>query len=346
MKRIMNMFAQDFLLAYRNGHVLITVILLIGALLLIAFLPRSLKIHNELLLDTSTDLVLNAYLRQQGVAEEIIFTERAAFDQVLEKNPNKIGIIFSGGLEQPHFEFIVRSAVPEQNLRLLQASLDTAVADMRGDAAAAPVQVEYLRQQTGVIPFNLLPLPVLLIFEVVLLGFFIVAVMVFQEKSEGTLRAYRVTPGGTLSYILSKMLLFLVLSLIYGLIPVLFAFGLGVNFLPLLLLLGLSSSLMTMFSLGIASYYRNLTEWFFVGVALLLINSLPIISYGMPAFAPGWLTWLPSYHGVFAVRDVLFSDAGLAQISPTLLYLLALNLAALAFCYYAVRSQLMKGARA
>jgi hypothetical protein len=346
MKRIFSLFIQDLTLAYRNGHILITVILLIGALLLITFLPRSLKIHNELLLDTSSGLVFNAYLRQQGVAEDIVFTERAAFEQALEKNPNKIGIVFSGGLEQPRFEFIVRSVVAEQNLRLLQASLDAAIAEMRGDLVTSPVQVDYLREQTGEIPFNLLPLPVLLIFEVVLLGFFIVAVMVFQEKSEGTLRAYRVTPGGTIPYIMSKTLLFIVLSLIYGLIPVVYAFGLRVNFIPLLLLLGLSSSLMTMFSLGVAAYYRNLTEWFFVGVALLVINSMPIISYGMPAFAPGWLTWLPSYYGVFAVRDVLFSNAGLAQISPTLLYLFALNLAALAFSYYAVRSQLMKGGRA
>jgi hypothetical protein len=345
MKRILNLFTQDLYLAYRNGHVLITVILLVAALLLIAFLPRSLKIHNELVLDTSPELVLNTYLRQQGLTGDIVFTDRAAFDAALEKNPNKLGIVFSGGLEQPRFEFIIRGVVAEQNLRLLQASLDAAIADLQGQAGM-PVQVQYLREQTGEIPFNLMPLPVLLIFETVLLGFFIVAVMVFQEKSEGTLRAYRVTPSGTLAYILSKNLLFLVLSLAYGLIPVLFAFGLGINYLPLLLLLGLSSSLMTMFSLGVAAYYRNLTEWFFVGVALLLVNSLPIISYGMPTFAPGWLTWLPSYRGVFAVRDVLFSHAGLAQISPTLLYLFVLNLAALAFCYYAVRSQLMKGGRA
>jgi fluoroquinolone transport system permease protein len=35
--------------------------------------------------------------------------------------------------------------------------------------------------------------PVVIVFEVVLLGFLIAAVMMFQEKQEGTLRAYRVT---------------------------------------------------------------------------------------------------------------------------------------------------------
>jgi hypothetical protein len=58
-----------------------------------------------------------------------------------------------------------------------------------------------------------------------------------------------------------------------------------------------------------------------VGVAVLIINSLPMISYGLPSFAPAWLTYIPSYPTVFATRDLLFYGAGWTDILPVVLYL-------------------------
>jgi fluoroquinolone transport system permease protein len=103
--------------------------------------------------------------------------------------------------------------------------------------------------------------------------------------------------------------------------------------------------LMTMFSLAVAVFFRNLSEWFFVGVAILLVNSLPMFSYAMPSFAPAWVTLIPSYPAVFASRDVLFYGSGLLAISPTVLYLVVLNLLALAAAYAAVRFKLLEEGR-
>lgn len=346
MKRLWNLLAQDLLLIYRSGHVLITLILLAITLLLITFLPRSVDSRLEIVLDTSPGKVVEQALRARGLPADAFYDDRAAFDAALEQNPMKVGVVFSGGLEVPRFEIITSTAVAEENINLLRANLEGLLAEMQGLPEPSGVAVTYLRERTAPPPFNLRFVPVILIFEVVLLGFFIVAVMVFQEKAEGTLRAYRVTPAGALPYILSKVLLFAALSIVYGVIPVLYGFGLGVDYLALLALLALSSALMTLFSLLVAAFYRDLTEWFFVGVAILLVNALPMLSYALPAFAPRWLTLLPSYAGVFAARDVLFAGAGLERIAPTLLYLLGLCLAAFAACYLVVRAQIMRGQRA
>ncbi len=344
MKRFVSLFTQDLLISYRSGHVLIIGLLLVVMAALVLFLPREIKVHNELILDTSPGAPLAAYLRELGADEGVVYTDQAAFLADLERQPNKVGVVFSGGLDAPAFELVTNSAIPAANLGLLEASLERAILELRG-AASDQFPVEYLRPVSPPPDFNIRFVPVILIFEVVLLGFLIAAVMMFQEKQEATLRAYRVSPAGTWTYILSKNALFLVLSLLYGLPILLLAFGLDFNLPLTLLLIALSSLLMTTLSLAIAVFFNNLSEWFFAGVAILVLNSLPMISFGLPAFAPAWLTWIPSYPAVFATRDVLFNAATFGDILPTVLYLAALTALAFAAAYAAIRFKLLKEGR-
>jgi hypothetical protein len=179
----------------------------------------------------------------------------------------------------------------------------------------------------------------------VLLGFFIVAVLVFQEKQEGAIRAYRVSPAGPLAYILSKNLLLVVLALPYGGLLVLAGRGLEVNYLNLFILIILSSSLMTFAGLFVAVFFNNISEWFFIGVFILILNMLPLIAYAMPAFAPAWLTWIPSYPVVFGVREILFPTGKSGFMLPMAGLLAAQTAVALAAAYWAVSTRLMREAR-
>jgi hypothetical protein len=344
MNRFASLFLQDMTLAYRSGHVLITGILLVLMAALVLFLPREVRAQNELILDAAPGAPLARYLAEQGVAAGVVYTDESAFRAALDRQPAKVGVIFSGGVDEPSFEIISHGTIAGTTLGLLEWSLDRAIVEIRG-ATPEGLAVEFLRPVTAPPAFNVHFVPVLLVFEVVLLGFLIAAVMMFQEKQEATLRAYRVTPAGALNYILSRNALFLVLSLAYGLPLLLLAFGLAADYALMILLIVLSSSLMTMLSLAIAVFFRNLSEWFFVGVAVLIVNSLPMVSYAVPTFAPRWLTWIPSYPAVFATRDVLFHGAGLVDILPTVLYLAALNVAAFAAAFVAVRYKLLMEGR-
>lgn len=344
MKRFISLFIQDLLVSYRSGQVLIIALLLMVMSALILFLPREIKVHNELILDTSPGTPLAAHLRGMGVGDGVVYTDEAVFRADLERQPGKVGVVFSGGPDAPVFEIITNSAISEANLRLLEVSLDHAILELRGVAQDAFL-VEYLRPINPLPAFNVRFVPVILVFEVVLLGFLIAAVMMFQEKQESTLRAYRVSPAGAWTYILSKNALFLALSLAYGLPILLLAFGAEFNLPLTFLLLALSSLLMTTLSMAIAVFFNNLSEWFFAGVAILVLNSLPMISYGLPAFAPAWLTWLPSYSAVFATRDVLFNAATFGDILPTVIYLAALTVLTFAAAYTAIRYKLLKEGR-
>ena len=341
MKRFFSMFMQDLILAYRNGLILIIWVLLVVMVALMLFLPKQLKVHNEMILDKSNGAILTTYLKDQGVGDGVVYLDEQEFYEELEKKPNKVGVVFSGDLENPVFEFITNSIVAEVNLNLLKSSLDSAILDLKGEKVDE-LPVTYLRGVLTSPPFNLKITPIALVFEVVLLGFLFVAVMMFQEKQEATMRAYRVTPAGPLNYIFSKNLLFIILSLIYGLPLVLIGFGLGINYGLLLVVVVLSASMMTLISLFIAVFFKNLSEWFFIGVSLMVLNSLPSISYAMPSFAPKWITWIPSYPAVFAVRDVLFHAATWVDIQPTVILLVVLNVVGFFMAFVAIQRKLLK----
>jgi ABC-2 type transport system permease protein/fluoroquinolone transport system permease protein len=294
-----------------------------------------------MILDLSQGSILATYLNSQGVGEGVVFIDEQEFNHQLEKQPNKVGVIFSGDLVNPMVELITNSQIPVENINLLKASLDRAILDLRGESSAT-IPVIFLRGVMQTPAFNLKIIPVALVFEVVLLGFFFVSVMMFQEKQEATLRAYRVTPAGVWNYILSKNLLFIVLSIAYGLPLLLVGFGLSINYGLILVLVILTASMMTLISLFIAVFFRNLSEWFFVGVAVLVINSLPSISYGIPSFSPAWMRWIPSYPAVFAVRDVLFNTATWVEVQPTIILLVILNGIGLLLAYLAIQRKLLK----
>ena len=192
------------------------------------------------------------------------------------------------------------------------------------------------------IPLNKNMIPIFMSFEVILLGFLIGAVLIFQSKQEGTLRSYRVSPGGTLIFILSKVILYDVISLIYGLVVALIAFGTAPDYLQLSLLILASSTLMTLLGLGIAVFFTNISEWFFAGGALLIVAMLPMLAYAMPVFSPAFITWIPTYGIIFGFRDVLFGMGSAATLNQTFLTLGVSLLISFTFCTLAVDKRLMK----
>jgi ABC-2 type transport system permease protein/fluoroquinolone transport system permease protein len=224
----------------------------------------------------------------------------------------------------------------------MRTTLDTVVRTLRGETPPSQFDVQLLRPAAEPVPLNLSILPVALVFEVVLLGFTFGAVMIFQEKQEGVNRAYRVSPGTTLDYIGAKNLLFIAMSLIYGTLLLLVAFGLEADYGRILLLVVLTSSAMTLVGLAIAVFFNNISEWFFVGVGVLIINMLPVFSYSIPTFAPRWLTVIPSYPVLFGAREILFSTGRTGFMSPLVLQLVLFNVVAFVLCYVAVERKLMK----
>lgn len=103
-----------------------------------------------------------------------------------------------------------------------------------------------------------------------------------------------------------------------------------------------ASAFMTMFGLGFAAWFRNLSHWFFPGLAVLILNMIPFFAYVYPVFNPSWIRAIPSYGLIFALREALFPTGDSELISRTLLTGLAWLAAAAGFGAYSVRARLLK----
>lgn len=349
------MLTQDVVLAWRNGHVAVVIAMAILMIALVIFLPAEISTGpSEYVLDTIPGTPVRSALAQLGADVEGLPATEAEFDALLDEHPNATGVMIEGTLERPRVEIIQRTALPEESVNLLIASIDMVIRELqsRDDAESSAdlrhavdsaFPVERLRPQAEIVPLNLSGVPVFLAFEVGILGFLLVAVFVFQEKQEGTVRAYRVTPGGTWSYIASKTSVFTLLAILYGVIVVTVAFGPAVNWPAVLGLVIWASAFMTVFGLGFAVWFRNLSHWFFPGLAILVVNMLPFFAYVYPIFNPEWVRAIPSYALVFALREALFPTGDAALIRETLLTGLVWLAAAVAFAAFSVRTRLLRG---
>ena len=342
-RKLANTISQDFLLTFRSGH--IYVILAMAAIILILVFALPVEINNqaeEYFVDASDSGSFEQALVRLGTEPSMILSSEADLQTALEESQRALGVIFRGSLEAPEFEIIVQGNIAEENIHLLEKTLDSIIQSLRGTNQPVEAKTTILNEDIEPIPLNKNMIPIFMSFEVILLGFLIGAVLIFQSKQEGTLRSYRVSPGGTLIFILSKVILYDAISLIYGLVVALIAFGTAPNYLQLSLLIIASSTLMTLLGLAIAVFFTNISEWFFAGATLLIVAMLPTLSYAMPVFSPTFITWIPTYHIIFGFRDVLFGMGSAATLNQTFLTLGVSLLVGFSLCYIAVDQRLMK----
>ena len=343
MKKFSSLFMQDLAITFRNAVFWIFVMMLVIIIALVIFLPEKLDVKAaEYFYDANSEKVFEKVLLDLGLGEDALFDSREAMLQALEKSKKGIGVVFEGDLQDPRFTIYTEGPVAEENLRLMDEVLDLVMANIKGEPVPENFSFEQLHEDTQPVPMNKSVIPIFLVFDAATLGYFFVAVLMFQEKEEGTIRAIRVSPAGTLNYILSKTILYALISLGYGAIATVVAVGFGANYLHLAVLVALASILMTLVGMIVAIFFKSLSEWFFPGALLLIINMMPVVSYAAPVFSPKWIRLIPSYPLIFAVNDILFVPDKQGYMGSLILLLVVEILVVFAVCYPLVHKKLMK----
>ncbi len=343
-RRFATMFARDAILAWRNGQLAVTMAIMGVMILLVVLLPAQVRTKpNEIILDLMEGRPLYRAALASGANMDAFASDEEEFAKRLASSGTAIGIVARDGQGGSAMELRAGANVSDGALALLEASLDELLRRAEGRPSAARFPVESLSPAPRPIALNLKGIPVVLIFEAGILGFLLVAVFIFQEKQEGTIRAYRASPGGALAYIGSKALVFVVLSVLYGagVIAAGAVMGARPNLAGALLALAGASAAITLGGLGFACYFSNLSGWFFPGLGLLLLNILPFFSYANPAFSPWWMDLIPSYPYLRLTEAYFFNPA--SPPSQGLLWQALAWLAALAaFAFASVKAKLLK----
>jgi ABC-2 type transport system permease protein len=198
------------------------------------------------------------------------------------------------------FGLLIRFAVPSE---ITHATPDL-LADHVGELELPTPTV--LDPEARKPAFDQQMVPILFALDLCLLGFMFGAVMVLEDRQNGTIRAFRVAPAGALAYVTSKLGVNLGLSLINLVLLV----GLAA---PAMLakpaLVGLALLIcagMTLLGIGLAPLSRSLAQFFFPMIVIGLVCALPMYLVWSPARGLAWTRVLPTWHMLFGTEAIAF----------------------------------------
>lgn len=341
--RLLNLLKLDATLLWRNKfvHVSLLVALIFVAVINYA-IPGELKAGvAEYVFDGTEGQVFADFLAREIDPGFIINSEQELRQRVGD-DPNSVGIILEGSPENPRAVLIQQGHEHPKSIRLLAVAMDTLWEREGGVSRPTAHSTSFLYPEAQRIPFNLALLPILIALESVVLGFYFAAVMVFQEKDEGGIKAYRVSPGGVTEYIASKVLVNVGLGLLSGLLIVGATVGLGVQYGQLILLIVVAAAVLTLLGLGLGVFYANLSGFIYPALLVMTVLTLPLAFYLFPAFNLPLINLVPTYPVMFGLREVLFPAGRPGLMTEVFGVLLPQAAMAALFCYVAVKRRLMQ----
>jgi len=151
-------------------------------------------------------------------------------------------------------------------------------------------------------------IPILLTFSGALLGMFVMTAYIFLDKKEGVIEAYAVTPSSVWRYLLSKIMVLLLTSVVSGLIIVMPVLGFTINYGLLILLLITIGFFASSTGLLIASFFDNMAKAFGIIYLLFFILMVPGIAYFVPGWDPFWIKFIPSYPMLQGFKEIILPE--------------------------------------
>ncbi len=343
MGRLLSLVRQDMVVAYRSRfpHAVLVVALLFIALI-VWVVPKDMNHDSSVMhLDQTMNREVAPWLLQNGVPAEDLAVDDASLMEAVEDR-QQTGVLWEGSLENPQITIFYPGLQSDSSMMVMEAALESLVRSARGDIPMDTYELVQLRPAAEKVPFNRSMVPLVIAFDVVLLGFMFAAVMVFQEKQEGSIRAFRITPGRPLEYMAAKSSVNILLGLLYTLLLTVAVTGIPERLTLLLAVVFLASLLMTLTGLLLSVFFNNLSEFLFVAVFISAIFTLPMVSYFQPSFAPSYLQVIPSYPVLFGLREIFFPTGNDWLISAVIRTLFAETAIMAAAAYVAVQRRLMK----
>lgn len=297
---------QNLVLAHRNGFFLVVVGLALLLSILVNFVvPGEVSpAAKQYVVDLTEEGRVGTGLRL--FKPEWLLDSEADLLAKLGQDREAVGVVFRGNLAAPEAVVYHPGGMPTRTVRAVEPVISAVWNAVHGMSQPVVHRTESLRPGVSKPAYNKSLVPAILVMEVVFLGFFFVAVMVFQEKAEGTIKAYRVSPAGGWQYILAKVLANLAVALVYGALIVLLTLGFKVDYLRLLLLIAVASFLMTMVGLLLGVFYSGVSDFIYAALVVMLVMGLPMGAYLFPSFRLAFFDYLPTYPLLFGTREILF----------------------------------------
>jgi len=182
--------------------------------------------------------------------------------------------------------------------------------------------------------------PSFLTFNGSLMGLFIVASYIFLDKKEGVIKAYAVTPSPVWHYLLSKVGVVTVTSLVTSLIITIPVMGVQPNYLVMIVFLLASGFAASAVGLLLTSFYDDIMQSFGTLYVLLIVLMLPNIAYFIPTWSPAWIQTIPTYSMLESFKEALLPNGDVNYILFTSLAYFAAGLVLFLFANFRFKKTL------
>ncbi|RVU55441.1 ABC transporter permease [Anaerosphaera multitolerans] len=238
MKAICSQMIVDLKLVIKN----IFMWVMIGILLIIILVVRFLL--PEQVRDSKAQIITYG---MEGIGHLQIQT-LDELEKVVRQEKNTVGIarvdeeykIFTNGLSKKQVTAVVNSLLQEK------------------DSLSEDVIVTYNSKITEQAPFNKRFVPIFICFEAAIIGLLMIGILILMEKSENTLKAYRVSPSSAMNYLISKVLLFTLMGTIYSVIMGFTTVGFHYNIFAFIILSLISSCIFSLIGVILAVFLDHL----------------------------------------------------------------------------------------
>ena len=192
-RRCLSLFKIDLLNIIRHKFLLVLGIVLAVMIITYHLLPGQIDEREPVyILDQSAGAVDIPRVLQTYPGAVQVFSVDKLEAAVLEKRGNT-GIQIRPGIT---VELLYNGNMQPDRINLFQAYWEKILLQQDTTDTSAPFTTLHLEQTSGSLSLQQAFIPIMLTFEVLILGFLFIAVMIFQEKQAGTILAYRVSPGG------------------------------------------------------------------------------------------------------------------------------------------------------
>ncbi len=163
-------------------------------------------------------------------------------------------------------------------------------------------------------------IPVFLTYNGSFMSLFIIAAYIFLDKNEGIIKAYAITASSVWHYLLSKIGVIIVTSIMTTLIITMPIMGLQPNYPAMILFVVTSGFFAASLGLLLTSYYQDIVEAFGAMYIVIVIMIMPNISYFAPSWDPYWVKIIPSYVMLQSFKDII-------SVGGNMIYVMVASLA-------------------
>lgn len=344
MKKFWTIFKKDMKLSYQGIYFYMEIgMALVFVLIMLLFVPENFNPSQTLYATVEMDTPLMDNLPTSTFDYEgyeiQLFESRTDLENALNQNRNAIGLHLKMIDNRPHVDFVMQGHESEMMKNFIKLSIESEISAQMPQSSNR-TSIRRLEDHTEKLSDRAHLLPMYLVINVAFMGLFIIASYVFLDKEEGVIKAFSVAPVSIWQYLLSKIAIMAVMSLLVTLLVTLAIVGTDFHF-PLLILATLIFNIFgSTLGLLITSYFENMNKAFgalFLSIYLLMFGS---VAYFIPGFSPVWIRILPSYAMVFSFREILLTSGNYTFVVTHLILFSLLNFILFGFTQWRFKKSL------